>query len=496
MAYVRTVKTASGATAVQVVWSSSKGSRRIEHLGSARTEGQVETLKAAGRAKIAAGQQELDLGLGPGTASGGPLPITSSRMGPLLEALTGVYARVGFEDATGGDGVFRDLVLARIIEPTSKLDSLRVLAEAGVPAPSYATVKRRLSRYATQGFRDRLSGVCSARADLSPAALVLFDVSTLYFETDTADEFRKPGFSKERRLEPQITIGLLTDAAGYPLAVNAFEGNKAETATIIPVLEAFQAAHGITGVTVVADAAMVSEANRRALERAGFSFIIGARIPQVPYVVQKWRDTHPGQDLPDGHVFTQPWPAGPTDHRGDEVHYFQYRADRARRTLRGIDEQIAKAEKAIAGKAAIKRNRFVHLSGGTRTLNRDLETKARALAGLKGYVTNLTGQTPEFVIGAYHQLWRIEKAFRMSKHDLAARPIYHRLQDSIEAHLSVVFAALTISHHIEHTTGWSIRKFVQTTRRYRTIQIQAGTHTLTAADPIPDDLQTLLNQLS
>ena len=76
----------------------------------------------------------------------------------------------------------------------------------------------------------------------------------------------------------------------------------------------------------------------------------------------------------------------------------------------------------------------------------------------------------------------------MSKSDLAARPIYHHTRDSIEAHLTIVFAALAVSRWIENTTGWSIKKFVTTARRYRTITIQAGDHTITAADPIPDDL--------
>ena len=108
---------------------------------------------------------------------------------------------------------------------------------------------------------------------------MLFDVSTLYFETDTGDGFREPGFSKERRLEPQITIGLLTDAAGFPLAVEAFEGNRAETATMLPVINAFKAAHKLRDVTVVADAGMISEANQVDLQAAGLSYILGARIP-------------------------------------------------------------------------------------------------------------------------------------------------------------------------------------------------------------------------
>ena len=100
------------------------------------------------------------------------------------------------------------------------------------------------------------------------------------------------------------------------------------------------------------------------------------------------------------------------------------------------------------------------------------------------------------MIAAYHQLFQIEKSFRMAKSDLHARPIYHRIRDSIEAHLTIVFAALAVSRWIEHRTGWSIRKFVKTARRYRTVQIQAGNHILTAADPIPDDLRQALNAIN
>jgi len=99
------------------------------------------------------------------------------------------------------------------------------------------------------------------------------------------------------------------------------------------------------------------------------------------------------------------------------------------------------------------------------------------------------------VTGAYHQLFEIERSFRMAKSDLQARPIYHHLRDSIEAHLTIVLAALAVSRWIEHQTGWSIRKFVRTARRYRTIQIQAGPQTITAADPLPDDLRQALDRI-
>jgi len=500
VAYVRTVRTASGAMAVQIVYSSRRGSKDIEHLGSAHDEEELAALKAAARQRLAAGQAELDLGLSVAQAAtaGGPLEITSSRMGYLWDALVTAYEALGFDAATGGDTVFRDLVLARIIEPTSKVDAARVLEEVGVTPAGYATVKRRLPVYAESSWRQGLAAACAAHAQLGPASLVLFDVSTLYFETDQGDGFREPGFSKERRLDPQITIGLLTDAAGRPLMVQGFEGNRAETKTMLPVLQSFMAAHQLADVTVVADAGMFSEANQKAVEDAGLSFILGARIPDVPYQVQRWHRQHPDEAIPDGHIFVQPLPAGPTEKargRRDRVMYYQYKHGRARRTLRGIDQQVTKAEKAVAGDVPVKRNRFIKLDGADKSVNRELEAKARALAGLKAYLTNLPDPSPQFVIGAYGQLWRIEKAFRMSKHDLQARPIYHHKRESIDAHLTVVFAALAVTRHVEAATGWSIKRFVRTARRYRSVQIRVGHHILTAEEPPPDDLRDALAQI-
>jgi len=237
---------------------------------------------------------------------------------------------------------------------------------------------------------------------------------------------------------------------------------------------------------------MLSENNKKEIEAAGLGFILGNRIGHVPYVVTEWRKQNPDTEIPDGLTLTQPWPGGPNDSRREQVIYYQYRADRARRTLAGIDQQIAKAERAVAGKAPVKRNRFIRLAGGDKSVNRELEAKARALAGWKSYITNIANPTPEFVIGAYHQLWHIEKSFRMSKHDLRARPIYHHKRESIDAHLTIVFAALAVTHYIEAKTGWSIKKFVQTARRYRTIDIRAGQHVLTAEDPIPTELRDAL----
>lgn len=315
---------------MQIVHSSRKGARSIEHIGSAHDDAELAVLKEVARQRLNAGQLSFDLaGLNSENAAGSApqepagagcvVPITSNRMGVLLEALETDWKAVGLDGLNGADEVFRQLVTARLIEPTSKQDSLRVLAEAGLSPVSYATVKRHLPSYATEGFTRDLSRLLAGYARIGRAWLVLFDVTALYFETDKADGFREPGLSKERRLEPQITVGLLTDETGFPLRAGAFEGNKAETATTIPMINDFMEVYSLDDVVLAANAGMIS-------------------------------------------------------------------ATRARHTLRGIDTQVAKAEKAVAGKIPVKRNRFVHLSGATR--NRDLEKRARTLAGWKGYVTN------------------------------------------------------------------------------------------------------------
>jgi hypothetical protein len=175
-------------------------------------------------------------------------------------------------------------------------------------------------------------GLAFLLADL-PASLVLYDVHTVF-----RDRCRRrvpvAGFFEERCLDSQINIALLTNASGFPLMVSAFEGSKAETKNMLPVIQSFMAAHRLPDVTVVADAGMVSESNQKEIEAAGLSFILGMRAPEVPYVVARWCREHPGEPVPDGHVFIQRWSAGPAGDRRDQVIYYQYSHDRAARPAR------------------------------------------------------------------------------------------------------------------------------------------------------------------
>ena len=133
-------------------------------------------------------------------------------MSRLLSVISAGYKTIGFDKAAKGDRVFEQLVTARIIEPGSVLDCGRVLTEAGLSPVSYPTLRRRLPRYAELEFRQRLSGACAASTSLGPAALLLYDVTTLFYHADQGDGFRESGYSKERRLEPQITVGVRHEA--------------------------------------------------------------------------------------------------------------------------------------------------------------------------------------------------------------------------------------------------------------------------------------------
>lgn len=487
--------------AVRVVFSERGGRKDLQHVGTAHSDAQLAALKARAQAIIDGEQQSFDFGLDvPAVSTGSvtnPVPITRERAGCLLDVFEHAWQALGFDAATADDQVFKHLVFARLIQPGSKIDSIETLAEVGVQSASYATIKRYLPTYATQAFQHALTHAAAKHTGIGPGVLVLYDVTTLYFETDTPDELRKPGFSKERRVDPQITVGMLADARGFPLQVGAFEGNRAETHTMLPMIRRFQQAYGLDDITVVADAGMFSAANKRAIAEAGLGYILGTRFQQIPPVIHQWRQAHPDQEYVHGQVWSAPkFSTTDPNQVQESVTHYQYSWDRARRSLRGIKEQVAKAQKAVEGKIPVKRNRYVKMTTDSKTVDWSLVQKNTALAGIKGYETNRLHLSSDQVIDAYRQLFAIEQSFRMSKHDLKARPIYHRKHDSIHAHLTVVMAAMAIGHYLEDRSGKSLKRLVRILKKYRTFEITVQGHTIHAASETPPEISDLITQLT
>ncbi len=319
--------------------------------------------------------------------------------------------------------------------------------------------------------------------------------------------------SKERRVDPQVVVGLLVDRGGFPLEIGCFEGNKAETLTILPIVAGFQERHQLSDLVVVADAGMLSGSNLKALDAAGLRFIVGSRVTKAPADLASHFRWH-GDAFTDGQVIDTITPRVATKTAAQvnsdrkraepvwdpEVHekswraVWAYSAKRAVRDGKTLTLQENRAKAVIAGEKTARTPRFVTIKNGSRSLDESSLARARQLVGLKGYVTNISASVMPAaeVIASYHELWHVEQSFRMSKTDLRARPMFHHTREAIEAHLTIVFAALALARYLQDQTGLSIRRLVQTLRPLRDVTISIAGQTITARAEIPPDIQTIL----
>lgn len=290
-----------------------KRRRIVTHVDSAHTEDELGFLLEYARGMLAdRGQGELGLGIEPvprkvplvppalrdaglfaDPAQGGrgeqrrerarvsAPQVTGTASRVLFDVLAAVYSSLGFDAVA--DETFRDLVIARIVEPTSILDTGRVLSDLGRKPASEKTMRRTLNRANQGGYRDQIATACYDHAATSgDVSLCLYDVTTLYFEAENEDTLRKVGYSKERRVDPQVLVGLLVDRHGFPLEIGCFEGDQAETHTIVPIINRFTERHNPAHMVVVADAGMLSAKNLTALDQAGLAFIVGSRATKAP----------------------------------------------------------------------------------------------------------------------------------------------------------------------------------------------------------------------
>ena len=511
--FVRKVPTASGATAVQIADKTGGKYRIVEHLGSAHTPEDLAALVEAGKAKLRdPGQATLDFDTAdrPRVASA---VVKSSRSGLLIDTIRTVYERLGFDIID--DEAFFQLVAARLVEPTSKSDSVRVLDELGVEVVHRNTFLNCLIRAKERGYRAQIAEKCFAHSVVTTGiSLLLYDVTTLYFEAEKEDALRQVGYSKERRVDPQIVVGLLVDRTGFPLEIGCFEGSKAETHTIIPVIKAFQERHHVTDMVVAADAGMLSAKNLKELDDAGLRFIVGSRQTKAPHDLAthfRWN----GEYTEDGQIIDTITPKGVKRLDPDRVKVrrepvwsaqehphawrvvWQYRRKRAMRDEQTLNLQRNRALAIIDGDKPAKKARFVKVTDEEKAFDEKAYERAMKLSGFKGYVTNIpVGVMPATeVIGSYHDLWHVEQSFRMSKTDLRARPIFHRTRDAIEAHLTVVFTALAVSRFMQDATGASLKKIITSLRPLREFTGRVGGQDITFTPEVPKAVEDMLKAL-
>lgn len=457
--HIRTTKTASSATAVQVVKYDNRKMVILAHIGSARNDDELMALKTEATNWIKSNQPQKSLFAGTDKSSKlvylDKCEYLGIRYNFIYEALAGVLRKFDFDSLPECRKMLLDLAIIRIVEPASKLRSVELLEKYFGLSYDRKQFYRHIESFI--GLKDKIEIkiLDLAKKEFNfDFSLVFYDVTTLYFESFKSDELRLPGFSKDNKSQqPQILIGLIVNSLGFPVAYDIFEGNKFEGRTIIPTITAFKNKHNIDSLTVVADAAMISLENVKALESNNLSFIVGARMGNLSKgLIMEISGKLNKKNQANCRV------AAPTGNLVCDFSVKRYKKDKHE-----MEKQLAKAKGLLRSSTVVKRAKFIRNKDRAKyELNEELIEKTESLLGIKGYYTNLPKQTDnEEIIRQYHNLWKIEKAFRISKNDLEIRPIYHFKEQAIKAHVLICFISLAVCKYMELKTEQSTEQIVR-----------------------------------
>lgn len=449
--FIRKNKNRSGSVSIQIISKINRKYKVITTVGCAKTSREEELLvhianteleRLQGMQSLFVEHDDLVVDNFVNNISNDDLQIVGSEL-----ILGKIYEKIGFPE-DGCCNYFKNLVLCRIVYPSSKLKTIKYFKQH---------LNLDVSVYSVYRFMDELESELKQSIEEitfehtkkvlhGKISVVFYDMTTLYFEASEEDDYRIPGFSKDgKHQQPQIMIGLLISSQGYPIGYQIFEGNTSETKTLIPVLEYFQQRFGIVRPIVIADAALLSQKNIDALKSENYEFILGGRIKNETDEIKnkifslKVKEGKPCEiSYPDGRLI------------------IPYSSKRAYNDKKNRERGLKRLEKRVnSGKLSKKHinnrgyNKYLKLTGDI-TISIDYEKFKNdgIWDGLKGYVTN-TKLSKNKVIENYQQLWHVEKAFRISKTDLRIRPVYHRIKKRIEAHICICFTAYAVYKELE-----------------------------------------------
>lgn len=449
--YIRKKTNPSGSVSVQVIQKVNGRNKILSVVGSATTWQEIEELvnQAREEIEILTAQPKLFISENDVAIEQAYAMLSNSNIRTLgPEIIFGkIYDNIGFGAIK--EDMFRHLVIARLAFPLSKLKTIDYL---------YRYLGTSLDIDAVYRFLDKLN------SKLKPAvekiafehtkrilegniSVVFYDMTTLYFEASDEDDLRKTGFSKDGKHQcPQIYIGLLVGLGGYAIGYDIFEGSTYEGHTLIPFIEKISRKFDLNKPVVIADAGLLSKENIEALQSNGYEYILGGRIKnETSSIKSKILSTSFSDGLTVNFMKNKiiRLIVNYSDSRAAKDAY-----NRKRGLIR-LEKQVKRNRLTKANINNRGYNKYLKLTGDiTVEIDYDKFNKDQEWDGLKGYITNTKISDSE-VVENYKNLWHIEKAFRMSKTDLRIRPIYHRLQDRIEAHICLSFTAYCIYKELE-----------------------------------------------
>ena len=446
--FIRELRHKNGRIYIQVVDKSSGRYKVLKSFGSSLTSEGVLELKKLASIWINEHQcvREIDFTHEIQQVEQMLSGITQLKLAGIELVLGRIFDEIGFNKIN--DELFRSLVLYRLVYPKSKLKTTEYLYRYEQKEWSEDAIYRYMDKlHSTQKeLVQQISYAHSLKVLGGQINVVFYDVTTLYFEIDQEDELRKTGFSKEgKHQNPQIILGLLVSKNGYPLAYDIYQGNKFEGHTLLPIINSFKSKYKIEKLTIIADSGLLSQSNIDELQTKNYEFILGARIKNQKYTVQQ-------------KILNLQLKNGESQliQTNDLKLIVSYSDDRAKKDRYNREKGLRKLEKQVRTgkltKSSINNrgyNKYLKLEGEL-NVKIDLEkfNQDAQWDGLKGYITN-SSLTKGEILENYHHLWKIEKAFRIAKTDLKIRPIYHRLQRRIEAHICLTFAAYKVYKELE-----------------------------------------------
>lgn len=456
MLHIRTVKTKGKSRSVQVYRYRNSKRVIVKHIGSGTTDEEIIALEEMARVFISDYTKQSYLFEESKPNEGAVLISQCEYIGIyytyLYDVLRAVQYQIGY--ALEVDTLLNDLVVIRIFEPASKLRSIELMETYfGVrhrrqrfyeSAHKWLSLKESIEKQ-TLGFARKQYGF-----DFS---LLFYDVTTLYFETFTEDELRKNGFSKDNKSQqPQIVVALMVTPEGFPVGYEVFSGSTFEGHTLIPAIKSFIKKHQVEHFTVVADAAMISTENVAALRAEKINYIVGARLGNV------------AADLLASINAKLPRTDGGTIRLQTDNGYLicSFSKKRYNKDKYEMQKQIERAKSLLSQPSKVKRAKYLKPGDSNMILNEKLIEKNTKLLGIKGYCTDIEESVADnaTIISRYHDLYKVEQAFRVSKHDLETRPVFHFKEEPIQLHILICFMALAVSKHIEIAASISIRAFL------------------------------------
>ncbi|MCL2284074.1 MAG: IS1634 family transposase [Fibromonadales bacterium] len=452
--HIRKKKNKSGSTSIVVVDKSGGKYKEIMTIGTSSDEKQIGELCHSGKKWIRDNHGEPDMFAEYERKQEEKLVVEhllSNVENILLNGtkliLDKVFDLIGFNAID--DDIFRSLVLARICHPRSKLATIEYLKSHFDEDVGHNEIYRYLDKLqdSQKGNAEKISVEHTRKILGGKIGMAFYDVTTLYFETDEADDLRKPGFSKDgRHSQPQIVLGLLVSTGGYPLAYSIHEGNKYEGHTMLPVVEKFVREFNLGKFVIIADSGLMNKDNISELESKNYKYILGARIKSESEAVRQWIFS---LEKKNGAFYEY-------KKSGSMKLIVGYSDDRARKDRYNREKGVRRLEKEFRTGTLTKTritkrgyNKFLEVSDDVKVIINQGKIKEDELwDGFKGYVTNseLSGQA---VYEEYSELWQVERAFRIAKGTLEMRPMFHFTEKRIKAHVCICFVAYKVYKELD-----------------------------------------------